>query len=401
MTTTAGQVNISLYHRGGHSCEARIISARPETARVLLGKTPEQVLTAVPLLFSVCGNAQAYTALQACRSALGIAAEPKLDAARRMLVQVETLREHVWRILLGWPCFVGLEADKKPLAALLKFDARFKRFLFRDGQGFSLASVLDVDTRQLTALIAELESLIDAAIFKGGLSDFQTIRGEADLLEWLQGNRSLPAYLLNDLFRRNWAAAGRNDIGCLADMNSRILNRHMQQQDLRAFSRMPHWQGRCLESTVLSRQLWQPLIAELQNRYQNGLMARILARLLEVSGIPSRLRHLLICINDGSMLAADGEIEEGVGLGQVQAARGLLIHRLTLRQGRVKDYCIVAPTEWNFHPEGVAAQGLKALQASDPAELRLQAELLIDSIDPCVQYDLKLFDSDKVAEIHA
>ena len=303
--------------------------------------------------------------------------------------------------LLDWPGFVGREAHKKPLAALLKFDAQFKQFLFRNGLGFCLDSVLDIDTQQLTGLIAELEAIIDAAIFNGGLSAFKSIDSEADLRVWLQTNPSLPAYLLNDLYRRNWATVGQNPVDCLPDLNSSALISYLSAQDLSSYSRLPHWQGRCFETTVLNRQWLHPLMTELQIRYHNGLLVRLVARLLEVCRIPSGLRHLLTGIHTGAVLGADGEHELGIGWGQTQAARGLLMHRVALRHGRVIDYGIVAPTEWNFHPQGVTAQGLKALQADDATTLSLQAELLINAIDPCVKYDLKLYDCDKAPEIHA
>ncbi|MGD0961947.1 MAG: nickel-dependent hydrogenase large subunit [Methylomonas sp.] len=395
-----GKVGIVLRHRGGRSYKAEIVSERPKADRVLQNKTPEQALAAAPLLFAICGNAQAYAALLACRTALGMAAEPKHDAAREMLAQMEILREHAWRIFLDWPGFAGLDADKKPLAALLTFDSRFKRLLFRDGHGFGLDSVLNLEAVQLAKLIDELELLIDGAIFNGDLTGFRMISDESDLRIWLQENNSLPACLLNGIYHRQWASIGQNNIGCLPEMDGNALSKYLQQQDLNDFSRQPHWQGRCFETTALNRQCSQPLIIDAQNRYQNGLLVRILARLQEVSRIPMDLRRLLIGINDDAMLiAADGELEDGVGLGLVQAARGLLIHRVALRQGRVQDYCIIAPTEWNFHPEGVVAQGLRSLRANDPGSLRLQANMLINSVDPCVQYDLFL--SDEAPESHA
>jgi coenzyme F420-reducing hydrogenase alpha subunit len=78
-----------------------------------------------------------------------------------------------------------------------------------------------------------------------------------------------------------------------------------------------------------------------------------------------------------------------------------LIHRLVLHQGKVYDYRIVAPTEWNFHPDGVVAHSLKQLQADSINDLQRQAELLINAIDPCVQYQLNLIDSCNGKKIHA
>lgn len=395
--TPAGTIHIELHHRAGQASDVRIVSARPEATRVLLGKTPEQALSSIPLLFTLCGNAQSYAALQACRAALGMDAEPEPDAARDLLVQLETLREHAWRILLDWPGLVGLEPNKKAVASLLKFDAQFKRHLFRDGEAYKLDSRLDIDAMPLMRLTAELEALIDASIFNGRLDDFRAITGEAQLRGWLWQNAALPAHLLNELYVQDWPAAGRNDITCLPELDNETLNRQMQQDDLTVFCRAPHWQGRCVENTPMNRQCSHPLIAELRSRYGNGLIVRFLACLLEVAAIPLRLSRLTGRKAEPAIAPSAG----GIGLAQVQAARGLLIHRLELRQGRVYDYRIVAPTEWNFHSEGVIAQGLKQLKAEDPSALRRQAELLINAVDPCVQYNLKLTDSSSEAEAHA
>ncbi|MFI3156769.1 MAG: Ni,Fe-hydrogenase I large subunit [Methylococcaceae bacterium] len=392
--TPAGSIRIDLYHRSGKATGVQIASTRPDAiARVLIGKTPEQLLDTVPLLFTLCGNAQTYAALLTCRAALGMRFEPNIDSARNLLVQLETLREHAWRILLDWPGFVGLAPDKQALAALLKFDALFKRYLFRHGEAFKLDSCLDIDAAQLTKLVDELEALIDVSIFNGRLAEFQVLMSEAQLHDWLKQNDTLPANLLNYLYSRNWAASGRNAIACLPKLDADSLNRQMQQEDLTAFSRAPHWQGRCFETTLLNRQRLQPLIAELLSRYGNGLIVRMLGRLLEVALIPRQLRQLFAPIKNAGVLSADNAPSNGIGLAQVQAARGLLIHRLELRQGRVYDYRLIAATEWNFHPEGVVAQGLKQLQAEDSNDLRRQAELLINAIDPCVQYALNLTDN--------
>jgi hypothetical protein len=53
-------------------------------------------------------------------------------------------------------------------------------------------------------------------------------------------------------------------------------------------------------------------------------------------------------------------------------------------------YQILAPTEWNFHPEGVLAKGLNQLQADSVELLKQQASLLINAIDPCVGYALQI-----------
>ena len=78
------------------------------------------------------------------------------------------------------------------------------------------------------------------------------------------------------------------------------------------------------------------------------------------------------------------------GIGQVDAARGRLVHRAIVDGDRVESYQILAPTEWNFHPRGVLANSLAALDASDKETLTEQASLLITAIDPCVGYELRI-----------
>ncbi|POZ51342.1 Ni,Fe-hydrogenase I large subunit [Methylovulum psychrotolerans] len=392
--TLAGSLSIDLYHQEGKPCRVAIASSRPIIAasQLLLGKSPEQLLDTVALLFTLCGNAQAYTALLACRAALGIAADPAADNAHNMLVQLETLREHAWPILLTWPGLIGAVPDKKPLAALLQSIALFKQQLFRHGEAFKLDSRAETDIVPLQRLIDGLADLIDTALFNGGLADFQQLRTEAQLRAWLRQSNALPARLLAEVYDREWAASGQNQVACLPPLEAAAWLEYIRQQDLTAFSRLPHWQGRCFETTLLNRQRAQPLIVELQGRYGNGLIVRLVARLLAVADTPTRLRQLLAC-QDAGAVSAHSISCDGHALAQIQAARGLLIHRLVLRQNKVYDYRIIAPTEWNFHPDGVAAQSLLQLKPAAPAELKLQAELLLNALDPCVRYTVNLTDS--------
>ncbi len=74
----------------------------------------------------------------------------------------------------------------------------------------------------------------------------------------------------------------------------------------------------------------------------------------------------------------------GEGVAAVQTARGLLLHRARVEDGRVTGYQIVAPTEWNFHPAGALTRGLEGMRADDEATLRSDARLVVQGLDPCV-----------------
>jgi hypothetical protein len=67
------------------------------------------------------------------------------------------------------------------------------------------------------------------------------------------------------------------------------------------------------------------------------------------------------------------------------------LDRPNLEGGLIRDYRILAPTEWNFHPQGVVARGLATLSPStDERDLRRQAGLFVTLVDPCVDYLLSV-----------
>ncbi len=81
------------------------------------------------------------------------------------------------------------------------------------------------------------------------------------------------------------------------------------------------------------------------------------------------------------------------GMAWVEMARGLLIHYVRLSPSNSGRPCVahcqvLAPTDWNFHPEGVAAQALAQLplQTGDPAP---RVRLLTAALDPCVPFRLE------------
>ena len=83
-------------------------------------------------------------------------------------------------------------------------------------------------------------------------------------------------------------------------------------------------------------------------------------------------------------LLSSGALNLGAGqaIAWCEMARGLLLHWVLLDdQGQVADYRVVAPTEWNFHPEGALARALHALPAEDTAS----AWILAAAYDACVE----------------
>jgi hypothetical protein len=118
-----------------------------------------------------------------------------------------------------------------------------------------------------------------------------------------------------------------------------------------------------------------------------SLWHRLGSRLAEVVALAMATAEL-----NSPALPALGAITlaPGQALAWCEMSRGLLLHAVQLEAGtalrdaaRVADYRVLAPTEWNFHPQGTLAQALRAGQL-DAA----QARLATLALDPCVGFDL-------------
>ena len=110
----------------------------------------------------------------------------------------------------------------------------------------------------------------------------------------------------------------------------------------------------------------------------------------------ARLNELQIWATGGSKVGAGGTasatpVAPGIGRALVETARGLLMHEVVLEGDRIADYRIVAPTEWNFHPDGSLSGWLIGRQCVDEVALREFVAHAVAALDPCVRWEL-LFD---------
>ncbi len=386
-----GRLTIDLYPGAGRPERVGIQSSRPlQAAKIFRGKTPEALLGQLPLVFSVCAVAQAAAATRAIQEALGLQVNGSVDAARLLLVQLETAREHLWRIAIDWPGFVGEEPDAAQAALLQALLPVCRKALFADGDAFALRADCRATGAAVEAAIARLDELLTGLVFGCSPAEWLTIDSAEALDEWSHGEASIAARLLHDLSRRGWQALGATDCRLLPALSATALNRRLDSPDADRFIAEPVWEQHTCETTPLARQYDAALVRSLRSRYGSGLLARLAARLVELAGIPGTMRQLAAQLGSDDPVPREETLPPGTGIGQVEAARGRLVHRVELAHDTVKRYQILAPTEWNFHPAGVVAAGLGSLAESDEAILHSQAAMLVNAVDPCVGYELRV-----------
>ena len=163
--------------------------------------------------------------------------------------------------------------------------------------------------------------------------------------------------------------------------------------DAYSWCRAPRYAGLPAETGAYARQLIDgaPLVRDIHAQFGSCVAGRILARWLETARLIPMMEKWAMALDLQRPWLVDGSTpRDGVAVGLVEAARGSLGHWVSVRNGVIANYQIIAPTTWNFSPRdanGVPGPLETALigapaKAQDPAPLMVQH--IVRSFDPCM-----------------
>lgn len=366
-----GEVAICLAWDGQRIVRAEVESRRPfALIGQLRGMSAPRAAQAIPLLFSLCGKAQGAAAATALEFAAGGSPDPEEVLRREQRVLGEAIQELLWRFLLDLPRLQGEPGEPALLGDLRR---RFAR-VAGDDAGWE-------------ALAGDLEALVGSVILGMSATRWYEQMTPAAVARWLHASDTATARLL----LRLWNSKGMWGDGGVALMpeasRERLLGELLPALESEAdFAARPRWLGQVVETGSLARTQSHPLTAGLLRRDGATIVARLLARLVELVQLVRRLRDP---VSHGWVQGAAPAAR--TGLAWAQTARGLLVHRAELDgTGDILDYRIVAPTEWNFHPAGACARGLTGKLAASADEAHACASLLVQALDPCVAHEIEV-----------
>lgn len=387
-----GELTLRLVWDGRRIGSAAVRSTRPLAApRVLTGRTPAEAGALAPLLFSICAQAQGVAAAGAAEAAIGAAPTTTTLAARNNVVLLEAIQEYLARLLIDWPQAMSHAPLTAPVAAarrhlapaLARLSVPARRI---DGSSISESGAGAVP-RPLVATLAEIAG---AHVYGSAPQAWLARMDDDGVAAWADGGRTLPARLLAELTGEA-ADLGRSDVALMPAARHAVLLDCIVPalRDAPGFAQAPHWDGAPVETGALARMQAHPPVATFRARHGNAVPARMFARLVELAALIGALD------GDGADAAGSTWVQAfavgaGEGLAAVQTARGLLLHFVRVADGRVARYGIVAPTEWNFHPQGPLVRGLAGLAANDEATLVRRARLAVQALDPCVACEVEV-----------
>ncbi|HET7833795.1 MAG TPA: nickel-dependent hydrogenase large subunit [Gallionella sp.] len=366
----AGGVDVRIAHDGKAVTGVEVKSSRPQAYRVLAGRPAEDAVRMIPLLYSVCGKAQRAAAGAAVAAARG--EEPAQIGTLERAVWCEALQEHLWRLLLDWPQQLGLPQRQQLFVRWHNALAAIAA-----GQGDAQKLLAELERNLLGMTVAEWQQIDSYAALGERLNRgngflapvIAALAREEDSLEFV----AAPALCA---LMPHWSAR-------------EVCQLHADRFDPE-FAAVPQHDGKPMETGALAYWQHTPLLQEVLRQRPARLQARLLARMTD-------LLDGAVTLASGALAKGEpqGRIQgiaagDGRGLAVVQTARGMLVHYVRLDTDRVAEYLTVAPTEWNFHPQGALASGLAGLRECDAERLQATVRNYVLSLDPCVEYRIEV-----------
>jgi hypothetical protein len=367
-----GGITVRLACADGRVQRVQVASSRTGLPpRLVRGRAPADVRRLVPLLFSICRQAQGAAAA----AAIAAAQDNQVPAADTAIdVMTEALQEGVWRLLIDWPKAMD-EATQVPAVAAVR----------------QAGSAVTDAGASLDALLDTADEVLRQHVYDAPATEWLATTDLAALDRWIERGATVPARLLRRL-REEAPGLGRSAVALMpvATLDRLLASLVGALEADTDFPRFPRWDGAPAETGAIARRATAPLVAALLARDGRSASTRFVARLVELAVLMEELRARA----PAPVGPVRGHaVRAGVGLGLAETARGLLLHRVQVEDGYVTDYLIVAPTEWNFHPEGPLPQGLAGRDASDRARLEREARTVVQSLDPCVECRVEIADA--------
>jgi hypothetical protein len=347
-----------------------IVCTRPMVGAALMRRLIQRRPAAslpdvIASVFTLCAAAQRQTARRALHAALG-GTEHGGWAQDRLALSAITARDHLQRFALELPMLVpraGIPLDPAWV---------------RDAPVFRLPAGADPPTlqRALDGLAGWLEEQLLGMPPERWLAGWQEL-GDSWFADWAERAHHPVARWLDAVQHeaRTIVLPGRAlDVldDAPAGMAALAASLAASLDDQPGFAERPWWRGAPAETGAWTRLGHRAAV--------NTLWDRLGERLADLLRIACGAR--LAC---GALATAPGE-----AIAWSEMSRGLLVHWVRLEAGatdaataQAERYRLLAPTEWNFHPDGALGRAL----ARGDIDTR-GAQLAVAVLDPCVPFSI-------------
>lgn len=160
-----------------------------------------------------------------------------------------------------------------------------------------------------------------------------------------------------------------------------------------SWCKAPRLNQQVMEVGAIARQTinGHPLINDLIQQDGANVYSRVVSRLLELALVVPEMEQWCHALQPSERFCITADMPDNAqGAGLVEAARGSLGHWLNIKDGRIQNYQIIAPTTWNFSPRdnndqpGALEMALQNTDVSNEDKTSVAIQHIIRSFDPCM-----------------
>ena len=338
--------------------------------------------------------------------------------AAKMVLPARAEFMHLMGLLAGkWPHSLALQPGGTTRSVEIQEKIRIATILF----GFRqfLENVLFGDSLENIASLDSAKSLQEwGAKTASSNSDFCHFLNIADALNLQVLGRANDRFMSYGAYTQQYQALfasgvwdgklGKLDQSLISEdishswMQNQKHSRHpyngvtlpsLGEQDGYSWCKAPRLNGQVTEVGALARQVvdGHPLVRDLVLQNGGNVRNRVIARLLEIALVVIQMERWANALVPKEPFCEHAAIpDDAQGYGMIEAARGSLGHWLKVKNGRILNYQIIAPTTWNFSPRDAQNTPGALEQALLNAPLRpgekepISVQHIVRSFDPCM-----------------
>lgn len=375
--------------------------------KILEGKSVLDALVINPRVCGICGHAHLIATVEAiedCYESIEISSKAKI--IRELTLNFELIQNHFkWFYFTVLPLFGYKQAVLK---AAYPSQLMSKAIAVIGGQyphnsyaivGGVVSEITHMDLIKIEQYISETQKCFEDNILRldedilecanidklfNQEGDLSTILDEIIKNKWEQVGKSYDRFIAfgeNSYFTKGKALKTRR----YTDIS---IDEVHEFESLNSYAKNVTFKDKYFEVGPLSRAIINKnrLIKDAHLKYEDSIVSRIVARVLEIPQLLNHTKELISQINleEPSYIKPKKDISKitSSGYSAVEAARGSLIHKVNIENGIIKKYDIITPTQWNL------SNGTRdSLGISQKAMIGLKneniAEIVFKSFDVC------------------
>ena len=353
--------------------DIKFLSSR-HIENILLEKDPLDALVINPRVCGICGHAHLIAtvkALESCYESIEIS--KKAELLRELTLNFELIQNHFkWFYLVLMPLFGKKQNIYKAThpsqlmgKAIACVAGQYPHNSYAIPGGIT-NEVLPNELIQMENYIdqtlafykqnlvdANLEQFIDCESISKVLSkkgDLVDILLEIQKHKWEKIGKSYDRFIVfgkNSYFNEGRGVSTRINHKLNPKYIYEFTNEHSQAKNVK-FKKYYYEVGPLARAMINKT----ALIKDSHRKYQDSIFSRVLARVCEIPQLLIHSKKLLkeIDLNEPSFIEPKTPMSEiiGSGIGAVEAARGSLVHKVSIEKNKIKDYQIITPTQWNL-----------------------------------------------------